>query len=122
MANMTGRMEEARLDVLIFVSCQPRSAVLTLFVARSARRGAPPSDCLPLAFGHDPVRDANVLAGESVRPASNVAGWLRLLTFPLRTIRPNRAYGRSRDLPVPAQGASVHARVSDHAGSDRRSQ
>ena len=31
---------------------------------------------------------------------------------------PNRAYGRSRDLPVPAQGASVHARVSDHAGSD----
>src|SRR5712671_3807292 len=22
---------------------------------------------------------------------------------------PNRAYGRSRDLPVPAQGASVHA-------------
>src|SRR5580704_12566998 len=35
---------------------------------------------------------------------------------------PNRAYGRSRDLPVPAQGASVHARVSDHAGSDGRSQ
>src|SRR5271154_7528773 len=27
----------------------------------------------------------------------------------------NNAYGRSRDLPVPAQGASVHARVSDHA-------
>ena len=24
---------------------------------------------------------------------------------------PNRAHGRSRDLPVPAQGASVHARV-----------
>src|SRR6202043_2929917 len=47
---------------------------------------------------------------------------LRLLTFPLRAIRPNRAYGRSRDLPVPAQGASVHARVSDHAGSGRRSQ
>src|ERR1700692_3654363 len=40
---------------------------------------------------------------------------LRLLTFPLRTIRPNRAYGRSRDLPVPAPGASVHSRVSDHA-------
>ena len=35
---------------------------------------------------------------------------------------PNKAYGRSRDLPVPAQGASVHARVSDHAGSDGRSQ
>ena len=35
---------------------------------------------------------------------------------------PNGAYGRSRDLPVPAQGASVHARVSDHAGSDGRSQ
>jgi len=30
---------------------------------------------------------------------------------------PNRAYGRSRDLPVPAQGAFVHARVYDHAGS-----
>ena len=30
------------------------------------------------------------------------SGKLRLLTFPLRTIRPNRAYGRSRDLPVPA--------------------
>jgi hypothetical protein len=26
-----------------------------------------------------------------------------------------KAYGRSKDLPVPAQGASVHARVSDHA-------
>jgi hypothetical protein len=25
--------------------------------------------------------------------------------------------GRSRDLPVPVQGASAHARVSDHAGS-----
>src|SRR5207302_8833184 len=25
--------------------------------------------------------------------------------------------GRSRDLPVPAQGASAHARVFDHAGS-----
>ena len=47
---------------------------------------------------------------------------LRLLTFPLRTIRLLLAYGRSRDLPVPAQGASVHARVSDHAGSDGRSQ
>ena len=35
---------------------------------------------------------------------------------------PNRDYGRSRDLPVPAQGASVHARVSDHAGPDGRSQ
>jgi len=29
--------------------------------------------------------------------------------------------GRSRDLPVPAQGASAHARVSDHAGSPGRS-
>jgi len=35
---------------------------------------------------------------------------------------PNRAYGQSRDLPVPVQGASVHARVSDHAGSGRCSQ
>ena len=29
--------------------------------------------------------------------------------------------GRSRDLPVPAQEASAHARVSDHAGSSGRS-
>ena len=29
--------------------------------------------------------------------------------------------GQSRGLPVPAQGASVHARVSDHVGSSRRS-
>jgi hypothetical protein len=29
--------------------------------------------------------------------------------------------GRSRDLPVPAQGASAHARVFDHAGSSWRS-
>jgi len=44
-----------------------------------------------------------------------------LLTFPPRTTRPNRAYGRSRDLPVPAQGASIHARVLDHAGLAGRS-
>src|SRR5215475_6389010 len=31
-----------------------------------------------------------------------------------RRLLPN---GRSRDLPVPAQGASAHARVSDYAGS-----
>src|SRR5713101_3331514 len=35
-----------------------------------------------------------------------------------RRLLPN---GRSRDLPVPAQGASAHARVSDHAGSSWRS-
>jgi hypothetical protein len=34
---------------------------------------------------------------------------------------PKRAYGRSRDLPVPAQGASIHARVLDHAGLAGRS-
>jgi hypothetical protein len=34
----------------------------------------------------------------------------------------NGAYGQSRDLPVPEQRASVHARVSDHAGSGRCSQ
>ena len=42
-------------------------------------------------------------------------------TFPPRTTRPNRAYGRSRDLPVPAQGASIDARVLDHAGLAGRS-
>src|SRR5262245_29754586 len=31
-----------------------------------------------------------------------------------RRLLPN---GQSRDLPVPAQGASAHARLSDHAGS-----
>jgi hypothetical protein len=36
-------------------------------------------------------------------------------------MRPNRACGRSRDLPVPAQGASIYARVLDHAGSGGRS-
>ena len=30
--------------------------------------------------------------------------------------RPHCVIGRTRDLPVPAQGASAHARVSDHAG------
>src|SRR5713101_399397 len=35
-----------------------------------------------------------------------------------RRLLPN---GRSRDLPVPVQGASAHARVSDHAGSSWRS-
>ena len=35
-----------------------------------------------------------------------------------RRLLPN---GRSRDLPVPVQGASAHARVSDHAGLSRRS-
>src|SRR6516164_158212 len=34
----------------------------------------------------------------------------------------SNVYGQSRDLPVPAQGASVHARVSDHAGSSEHSQ
>src|SRR5215467_13136106 len=29
---------------------------------------------------------------------------------------PSRAFGRSGDLPVPVQGACVHARFSDHAG------
>jgi hypothetical protein len=29
--------------------------------------------------------------------------------------------GHRRDLPVPAQGASAHARVSDHAGPGRHS-
>src|SRR6202165_1264426 len=29
---------------------------------------------------------------------------------------PHRAYGRSRDLPVPAQGASVHARSQTTPG------
>ncbi len=33
-----------------------------------------------------------------------------------------KADGRSRDLPVPAQGTSAHARVLDHAESDGRSQ
>ena len=32
------------------------------------------------------------------------------------------AYGRPGDLPVPVQGACVHARVFDHAGPDRRLQ
>jgi hypothetical protein len=42
---------------------------------------------------------------------------LRLLVFPMRT-RGIFATGQTRDLPVPAQRASTHARVFDHAGSD----
>ena len=42
---------------------------------------------------------------------------LRLLAFPMRTraARVTSAAGRPWDLPVPAQGASIHARVSDRA-------
>src|SRR5208282_5910221 len=40
--------------------------------------------------------------------------------FPMRT-RDLAIDGRAGDLPVPAQGASVHAGVSDHAGPDRHS-
>src|SRR5208282_1667997 len=32
----------------------------------------------------------------------------------------DRAFGRPGDLPVPVQGACVHARFSDHAGSPKR--
>ena len=47
---------------------------------------------------------------------------LRLLAFPLRTTHPEDGLGgQSRDLPVPVQRASVHARVSDHAGSAEHS-
>src|SRR5207244_12240265 len=34
--------------------------------------------------------------------------------------RPSTAAGRTRDLPVPVQGACVHARFCDHAGSSKR--
>jgi hypothetical protein len=39
---------------------------------------------------------------------------LRLIAFPMRAGTAIAA-GQRRDLPVPVQGASVHARVSDHA-------
>src|SRR4051812_9342429 len=39
---------------------------------------------------------------------------LRLLVFPMRTN--GIPAGQTRDLPVPAQRASTHARVFDHAG------
>src|SRR5262245_21776291 len=42
--------------------------------------------------------------------------------LPATDHRPEKAYGRSKDLPVSAQGASVHARVSDHAGLGGHSQ
>ena len=44
----------------------------------------------------------------------------RLLAFPPRT-NSGCAPGRTRDLPVPAQGASAHARVFDHAEPSGRS-
>src|SRR5271169_4147197 len=40
---------------------------------------------------------------------------------PSRCGPPHHASDRAGDLPVPVQGASVHARVSDHAGSVGRS-
>ena len=45
---------------------------------------------------------------------------LRLLAFPMRTGGRERP-ARPGDLPVPVRGASAHARVFDHAGSDGRS-
>src|SRR6516225_2627524 len=39
--------------------------------------------------------------------------------LPTTDRQPNRAFGRSGDLPVPVQGACVHARFSDHAGSSK---
>jgi hypothetical protein len=36
--------------------------------------------------------------------------------LPTADRQPSRAFGRSGDLPVPVQGACVHARFSDHAG------
>ena len=40
--------------------------------------------------------------------------------FPMRTAAADSG-GRAGDLPVPAQGTSVHAGVSDHAGPAGRS-
>src|SRR3984957_4872394 len=45
----------------------------------------------------------------------SVHHWLRLLAFPMRTSA--FANGQTWDLPVPAQGASTHARFFDPAGS-----
>ena len=39
--------------------------------------------------------------------------------LPAADRRPNRAVGRSGDLPVPVHGACVHARFFDHAGSPK---
>src|SRR5580658_4346876 len=44
----------------------------------------------------------------------SVHHWLRLLAFPMRTSA--FANGQTWDLPVPAQGASTHARFFDPAG------
>ena len=46
---------------------------------------------------------------------------LRLLAFPVRT-RSGEPSWPDMNLPVPAQGASAHARVFDRAGPDERSQ
>src|ERR1700730_4368230 len=45
----------------------------------------------------------------------SVHHWLRLLALPMRTSA--FANGQTWDLPVPAQGASTHARFFDPAGS-----
>ena len=66
-----------------------------------------------------PCSSASQLLWRSRLPMS-VHHRLRLLAFPMRASR-QRAGGRTWGLPVPAQRASAHARVSDHAGPSGRS-
>jgi hypothetical protein len=80
--------------------------------------GSPLFTLLPLAacWRYEPREHLRPLAidGAGCDSAFPFAGWGRLLRsrsisglcsrIAVRTIRPNRAYGRSRDHPVPAQG------------------
>jgi len=57
---------------------------------------------------------------DGVRLLGFVHHRLRLLVFPMRTWGRSPS-GQTRDLPVPVQRASTHARVFDHAGLGGRS-
>ena len=70
---------------------------------------SPPTVARPCSRGSPLLRQGPTSRGRASSARAPCA-------FPMRTRRP-RACGQPRDLPVPAQGASAHARVSDRAGS-----
>ena len=111
---VSGFRLRARLDFSI-PSCSPGQRGITPAFGYSAPHPSAEGTSTPMIHALPSAHYDRVRLLESVHHR------LRLLTFPPRTTRPNRAYGRSRDLPVPAQGVSIHARFFDHARSYRRS-
>jgi hypothetical protein len=118
-----------RLQVSLSVSRLSPSCLTSLCIPfhhlRPVRHYPPPLDISPRAEWDFNPPDASAVRHTLCRSQTS-PGRASAATAPHLPATdhptPNRAYGRSRDLPVPAQGGSVHARVSDHAGSDGRSQ